>query len=138
MGAPLSHHDSIGTMITRREWLGGAASATLAMSAERKSNVVFLFSDDHHFQCLGASGNPHIRTPNLDRLAQNGVYFANGIISTSQCCPSRGVMLSGRETYQTGLRSNGATDFKPDVGPTAVAQLRNAGYDTIHIGKWHI
>ncbi|MBI3681536.1 MAG: sulfatase-like hydrolase/transferase [Acidobacteria bacterium] len=125
-------------MITRRHLLSTAAATPWLKAADRKPNIIFLFSDDHHFQCLGAAGNPHIHTPNLDRLASSGILFINGIISTSQCCPSRGIMLSGRETYQTGLLSNGATDFKPGVGPTVVEQLRRGGYDTIHIGKWHI
>jgi arylsulfatase A-like enzyme len=126
-------------MLTRRQWIANSASFPLLPAAGRKPNIIFVFSDDHHFQCLGAAGNPHIRTPNLDALAASGVHFTNGIISTSQCCPSRGVMLSGLETYQSGLLSNGATDFRPGaVKKTVVSQLRDSGYDTIHIGKWHI
>lgn len=124
-------------MISRREFLAcGAAGPAFAASAQ--PNIVFIFSDDHHFQCLGAAGNPHIETPHLDRLASSGILFTNGIVTTSQCCPSRGVMLSGRETYQTGLLSNGAKNFRPGAGPGVIEQLRDAGYDTIHIGKWHI
>ncbi len=122
--------------MTRRQLL--FASLAGPLRAANKPNIVFVFSDDHHFQCLGAAGNPHIHTPNLDRLAREGVFFTNGIISTSQCAPSRGIMLTGRETYQTGLISNGQTAFQHNENPTAVEQLRCAGYDTIHIGKWHI
>ncbi len=125
-------------MITRRNVITSLAGAPLLGAAGDKPNIVFVFSDDHHFQGLGAAGNPHIRTPNLDRLAESGVHFTNGIISTSQCCPSRGVMLSGMETYQTGLLSNGATSYTKQFGPTVVEQMRRGGYDTIHIGKWHI
>jgi arylsulfatase A-like enzyme len=126
-------------MFSRREFLRSAAAAPAALTAaDSKPNIIFIFSDDHHFQCLGAAGNPHIHTPNLDQLAKGGVLFSNGIITTSQCGPSRGVMLSGRETYQTGLISNGQIDFQKNVKPTVVEQLRSAGYDTIHIGKWHI
>lgn len=123
-----------GIGVTRRELL---ASALLAAPAKRP-NLIFVFSDDHHFQCLGAAGNPHIHTPNLDRLARTGVNFTNGIISTPQCAPSRGIMLSGLETYQSGLISNGQTDFKPGLGPNVVQQMRASGYDTTLIGKWHI
>lgn len=126
-------------MLTRRQILASSLSLPLLKAAGNKPNILFVFSDDHHFQCLGASGNPHIRTPNLDALASSGVHFTNGIISTSQCCPSRGIMLSGLETYQSGLRSNGATSFKPGaVKKTVVSQIRDAGYDTMHIGKWHV
>lgn len=127
--------------LTRRELLVGtafsAAAGALATPAPRP-NIVFLFSDDHHFQCLGAAGNPHIHTPNLDRLAARGVNFTNGIISTSQCAPSRGIMLSGLETYQSGLLSNGQRSFREGIGPTVVDQLRRGGYDTVLVGKWHI
>ncbi|MFN7934302.1 MAG: sulfatase-like hydrolase/transferase [Bryobacteraceae bacterium] len=123
-------------MLTRRELLFASLAAPLR--AATKPNIVFVFSDDHHFQCLGAAGNPHIHTPNLDRLAKDGLLFTNGIISTSQCAPSRGIMLTGREIYQTGLISNGQIRFQNNVKPTAIEQLAQAGYDTIHIGKWHI
>jgi len=123
--------------LTRRQVLATAAAPVLT-AAERRPNILFLFSDDHHFQALGAAGNPHIQTPNLDRLASRGVNFSNGIITTPQCCPSRGVMLSGLETYQNGLESNGRTSFREGLGPTVVEQMRRAGYDTTLVGKWHI
>jgi len=123
--------------LTRRQVLLAGSAAPL-LAAGKKPNIVFLYSDDHHWQCLGANGNPHIHTPNLDRLASRGVNFTNGLISTPQCCPSRGVMLSGLETYQSGLRSNGATSFRESLGPTVVEQMRRGGYETILCGKWHI
>ncbi len=123
--------------VNRREFIVGGAGAALAQGA-RKPNFVFILSDDQHYQCLGAAGNPHIRTPNLDRLAARGVRFVNGTISTAQCCPSRGVLLSGLETFQNGLKSNGATRFRDDLGPTVIDQLRRGGYDTALVGKWHI
>jgi N-acetylglucosamine-6-sulfatase len=127
--------------LDRRTFLVTSAAAGLAAqtrtSSGRKPNFVFIVSDDHHWQTLGISGNPHVRTPNIDRLAKRGVYFVNGNITTPQCAPSRGVLLTGLETYQNGLKSNGATRFNPDIGPTVMEQLRLAGYDTTLIGKWH-
>lgn len=126
--------------ITRREWLGAVSTAPLLANkaGKPKPNIIFILSDDHHYQCLGAAGNPYIQTPNLDRLAKRGVNFTSGIISTPQCCPSRGILLSGLETYQSGLLSNGETGFRQGFGPTAIEQLRRGGYDTALIGKWHI
>ncbi len=124
-----------GHSLTRRDFLGAAG---LAVAAAAKPNIIFLFSDDHHYQCLGAVGNPHIHTPNLDRLAARGVNFTNGIISTSQCAPSRGIALTGLEAYQSGLLSNGQRMFREGIGPTVVEQLRRGGYDTSLVGKWHI
>jgi arylsulfatase A-like enzyme len=122
---------------SRREWLAGAAAPLVAAPAGRP-NIVFLISDDHHFQCLGAAGNPNIRTPNLDRLASRGVHFTNAVISTAQCAPSRGILLSSLESYQTGLDSNGHLTFREGAGPTIVEQLQRAGYETTLVGKWHI
>jgi arylsulfatase A-like enzyme len=123
--------------ITRRQWMA-AAAAPLASAAAKRPNFVFILTDDHHFQCLGAAGNPHIDTPNLDRLARRGILFTNAQITTSQCAPSRGVLLSGLETYQNGLLSNGKTSFREGLGPTVVEQLRRGGYETTLVGKWHI
>lgn len=125
-------------MLTRRAALRTLAAAPLAPSRQGPPNIVFIFTDDHHWQCLGANGNPHIHTPHLDRLASRGVNFINGVVTTSQCAPSRGVMLSGLETYQNGLLSNGQTWFRPGFGPTIVEQMRRADYDTALVGKWHI
>ena len=124
-------------MTTRRQFLSAAAAPILPAAAARP-NILFLYSDDHHWQCLGAAGNPNIHTPNIDALAARGVHFTNGLISTSQCCPSRGIMLSGLETYQSGLLSNGQTGFREGHGPTIVEQIRRSGYDTVLVGKWHI
>ena len=123
--------------LSRRSFLCAGAAAPLGAAAA-KPNLVVMFRDAQHWQCLAANGNPHILTPNLDRLAARGVNFTNGLITTSQCAPSRGIMLSGLETFQSGLLSNGQTSFRPGRGPTAVEQLRTSGYDTVLVGKWHI
>lgn len=128
--------------INRREAVALLAGTGLAArdiwAAPRKPNILFLFSDDHHYQGLGAAGNPHIRTPNLDRLAERGALFQGATIATPQCCPSRGTLLSGRYGHQTGLRSNGRRSFTAPLGPTTMGELRRAGYHTAHIGKWHV
>ncbi len=122
---------------TRRELLASMAAPLMAAPL-RRPNILFILSDDHHYQCLGAAGNPHIHTPNLDRLAARGVRFSNARISTSQCAPSRGILLSGLETCQNDLISNGQIRFREGLGPTVVEQLRRTGYDTVLVGKWHI
>jgi len=125
------------SVYSRRQMLASAAGPLMAADRKRP-NILFILSDDHHYQCLGAAGNPHIHTPNLDRLAARGVNFSNAQISTSQCAPSRGILLSGLETYQNGLISNGQTRFREGLGPSVVEQLRRSGYDTVLVGKWHV
>jgi arylsulfatase A-like enzyme len=124
--------------VTRRQFIATSSAAPLVAATTRRPNFIFITSDDHHFQCFGAAGNPHIRTPNLDRLASRGILFSNGQISTAQCAPSRGILLTGLETFQSGLLSNGQTHFRQGIEPTVIEQLRRAGYDTTLIGKWHI
>lgn len=123
--------------LTRRDLLAGAALAQ-PLAAAPRPNILFVLSDDHNWESLGVAGNPHIRTPRLDALARRGVYFRNATISTPQCAPSRGILMSGRESYQTGVRSNGTLRFPQGPGTTVVSQLRDAGYDTALIGKWHL
>lgn len=88
----------------------------------------------------GGGGSPKIQTPHMDRLAGRGVLFSNGIISTSQCSPSRGILLSGQEIYQTGLDCNDPEHmrFRSFNGATVVEQLKRGGYETNLVGKWHI
>lgn len=124
-------------MLTRREMMS-AATAPLLAAAKARPNIVLIVSDDHHWQCLGAAGNPNISTPNLDSLARRGVMFTDGVISTPQCAPSRGILLSGQESFQNGLDSNRHTGFRSFNGATVVEQLRRGGYETNLVGKWHI
>ncbi|MBM3740418.1 MAG: hypothetical protein FJW39_32085 [Acidobacteria bacterium] len=123
-------------MISRRQFV--PALAAPAFAQRQKPNIVLIVSDDHHWQCLGAAGNPHIKTPNLDKLASRGMLFTDGVISTSQCAPSRGILLSGQESYQNGLDSNNHITFRSFQGATVVEQLRRNGYETNLVGKWHI
>jgi arylsulfatase A-like enzyme len=125
------------TLLSRRDFTA-AAAAPLFAAPRRRPNFVIITSDDHHYQCFGAAGNPHIRTPNLDRLASRGAFFSNAQISTAQCAPSRGVLMSGLETVQSGLLSNGQLSYRDGIGPTVIEQLRRDGYDTALVGKWHI
>ena len=108
-----------------------------------RPNIVFIISDDHRWDALGAAGNPKIKTPVLDRLAREGVYFRQATIHVSQCAPSRAVLLTGLSPHQSGYYTN--QSLHPDLEwadsfkvPTLPGLLRQAGYRTVLAGKWHV
>ncbi len=105
-----------------------------ATNAERP-NIVFMMSDDHAAHAISAYGSRVNETPNLDRLARQGVLFRNAFVTNSICTPSRAVMLTGQYSHL-----NGVTMFNRfDSARTTVAKLLQAsGYHTAMIGKWHL
>ncbi len=74
--------------------------------APAKPNIIFMISDDHRWDCIGAAGNPNISTPNMDRLAREGVYFKEATIHNPQCMPSRAALLTGLANHANGRYSN--------------------------------
>ncbi len=108
------------------------ASGTVS-AAERRPNVVFIFADDQRADTIRALGNPHIRTPNLDRLAARGMAFdrayMQGGLQGATCVPSRAMLLSGRPLFRI--------DEKLTQHPTWPAAFGAAGYRTFISGKWH-
>jgi arylsulfatase A-like enzyme len=103
-----------------------------AGGADRKPNVLFLFTDDQRADTIAALGNPHIQTPNLDALANRGFTFDNayclGSNAGAVCLPSRHMLLSGQAYFRLG---KGASPDRPNF-PTSMKQ---AGYVTYHHGK---
>ena len=109
-----------------------------ALSAERP-NVLFIFSDDHAPHAIGAydgwlkSVNP---TPNIDRLARQGMLFQNSFCTNSICGPSRAVILTGKHSHLNGFMRNG-NKFNGSQ-QTFPKLLQRVGYQTAMIGKWHL
>lgn len=101
-----------------------------------KPNVLFIMSDQHSARALGCYGNSEISTPNLDRLASEGVRFQNTFCQTGQCVPSRYSIWTGRFARSTGTYGN---ESGQDASENTVADLfRKAGYVTGTIGKHHM
>ncbi len=129
-------------MISRREFLAGAiAGAAASMSCQRarrdpRPNVVFILTDDQRWDCMSCAGHPFLKTPNLDRIAGEGVRFANAFCTTSLCSPSRASFLSGLYAHTHGVINN-FTDYPVNL-PSYPRQLHAAGYETAYIGKWHM
>lgn len=119
-----------------------AAIATITSSAhakESRPNILFVFTDDHATHAIGAyngwlkSVNP---TPNIDRLANEGMLFENSFCSNSICGPSRAVILSGKHSHKNGFMNNGNTfDWNQQIFPKL---LQKAGYQTAIYGKSHL
>jgi len=112
----------------------GAASREPA----RRPSVILLLTDDQRWDCLGCAGHPILRTPNIDRLAAEGVNFRNAFVTTSICAISRASIVSGRycRTHKVG-------DFNTPLPPAVLAEsfpalLKRAGYRTGCFGKWGI
>ena len=125
----------------RRHWrvvLSLIFSAVVLAAAERRPNVVLVMTDDHGYGDLGLHGNPHVRTPHLDRFGRDGVRFTRFYVSPL-CSPTRASLLTGRYHYRTGVlhTSRGAAKMHGDE-VTVAEQLRAAGYRTGIFGKWHL
>ena len=107
-----------------------------AKAASQKPNIVFIFSDDHAVQAIGAYGSKVNQTPHIDRLAQEGMLFVNSFCANSICGPSRACILTGKHSHVNGFRRNGN---RFDGGQMTFPKLmRGAGYQTAIIGKWHL
>jgi arylsulfatase A-like enzyme/lysophospholipase L1-like esterase len=105
-------------------------------AATSRPNILFIFSDDHALQAIGAYGSRINQTPNIDRLAHEGALFANSFCANSICGPSRACILTGKHSHRNGFLRNG-NRFDGDQ-PTFPKQLRHAGYQTVMLGKWHL
>jgi N-acetylglucosamine-6-sulfatase len=102
-----------------------------------KPNIIFIFTDDQAPNTLGCEGNPVIRTPRLDRLAAEGMFFSRAYVPIAQCAPSRAAVLTGLYPHQNGVVTNEGAHLRPDA-VTFAQVLREHGYACGMIGKWHL
>ena len=82
-------------------------SASLAVAADQRPNILFIFTDDHAYQAISAYGSNRNETPNLDRLAKEGMRFTNCCVTNSICGPSRAVIQTGKYGHINGFIQNG-------------------------------
>ena len=137
-------------MHRRREFLKMTAAGTIAgavglrgldaapAAAKQPINLLFIMTDQQRFDALGRAGKTVLKTPHLDSLARDGVYFENAYTNCPICVPARAVILTGRTITSVGVLGN--NDCNPDSGAdvkTFDNLLAGAGYHTEYYGKWH-
>lgn len=120
-----------------------AGAAVLASCSVSKNedlskplNIVYIMTDDHTRQMMSCYDSRHVETPNLDRIAENGVRFTNAYVANSISAPSRACLLTGKHSHKNGKIDN-ISSFDGDQ-QTVQQLLKQAGYQTAMIGKWHL
>ena len=139
--------------ISRREAIGRTARAGAGLwalgsipmlarcapdLARERPNILFIFSDDHAPHAISAYGSRINRTPNIDRIANEGAIFLNSFCTNSICGPSRAVVLTGKYSHVNGKIDNTAQNIFDTSQPTFNKALQAGGYQTAMIGKWHL
>ena len=112
------------------------AMSAIAQSGDRP-NIVFIMTDDHTAQMMSCYDRRNIETPNLDRIARDGVRFTNSFVANSLSGPSRACILTGKHSHKNGFTDNTHSVFDASQ-QTFPGLLRKAGYQTAIFGKWHL
>lgn len=99
-------------------------------------NIIFIMSDDHAYQAISAYGSDLIQTPNIDRLADEGMRFDHAYVTNSICAPSRAVILTGKFSHLNGVTDN--IDAFDSSQVTFTKILQKNGYQSAIVGKWHL
>lgn len=122
-------------------WAFLAVSCGSAEKTEKKTgkplNIVYIMCDDHSYQTISSYDRRYLETPNIDRIAGEGARFTNSFVANSLSGPSRACLLTGKHSHKNGFTNNEHGVF--DGSQQTVQQLlRDAGYTTAMVGKWHL
>jgi len=115
--------------------LGWTCAPRGAQAQAPRPNIILIQADDLGYGDLGAYGQRHFQTPNLDRMAAEGVRFTSYYSGSTVCAPSRATLMTGQHTGHTLVRGNGEIPLRPEDATVGMA-LRDAGYRTSVVGKW--
>ena len=145
----MSNRTSVSRRMNRRDFLGRAAAAAavsvlprLSAAADKgqdrpkRPNILYIMTDDHAAHAMSCYHSRINKTPNLDRIANEGIRFDHCYVTNSICAPCRAVVLTGKHSHINGVIDNGKTfDGSQQTFPKL---LRKAGYQTAMLGKWHL
>ncbi len=116
----------------------GVLFYSAGFSQSKKPNILVIFTDDHAQQAISAYGSKLMQTPNIDRIAKEGVLFSNSFVTNSICAPSRAVLLTGKYSHMNGLIDNSPKRNFNGGQQQVQKLLHDEGYQTAWIGKWHL
>lgn len=115
-----------------------AAHQIVCIATEPRPNFVVVLVDDLRWDEIGCMGHPFVRTPNIDRVASEGVRFRNAFCTTPLCSPVRACLLTGLHTHHHGILDNTNRSEQSHQLKTFPQVLQRAGYETAYVGKWHM
>ncbi len=122
-------------MLSRRTFVASTA-AQVAQAAAGRPNIIFLMPDQHRYHTVGCLGDEQAHTPNIDRLASDGMILENTFANTPVCCPARSILLTGQYCHRNGMVAN---DLRLRESSVSFAKVLGAGgYRTGFVGKWHL
>jgi arylsulfatase A-like enzyme len=124
------------TNLSRRNLLGAMAATAFGAPARQPPNLLFIVADSWRGPAVPSAGDPNLVAPNLARLAREGAYCSRAYTTYPVCCPARSAILTGRFPHAAGVTRNHS--LLPMEQITMSAMMKNSGYRTGYIGKWHL